>query len=191
MTQALVPVMPNPGLLLNRQELQRIVERLLREEESVLANAEQMVQVQERSSIGSTSWSRFRSVVSLTKRRILALKEGLIPVRVGGTAYSLATLVAEDQSIPANIVTQAEEARRRLPSVDIQVYGWDRNALPQERRQRDPILIARMGGANFLLGFWLEIQTPNEHAPEFIGFTMPWAVKRGRGRPRKQASLYA
>lgn len=149
-----------------------------------------MVDLHEHSSFGSRrSWS-FREVARLTKERMKALYQGLIPVRLAGQSYSLSTLVAERQSIPSNILQAAETARQRLPMASVNVYGWEREALPAERRRRDPILVANTGGANYLLGFWLELATLNESAPEYIGFTMPWAAPRGRGRPSKGASLY-
>ena len=128
----------------------------------------------------------YKAQVVQAKRRLQALMAGLLPARIVGKSFHLAALIREGQNVPNEIVEQAAEARRRIPSGVPAVYGWDAAALPAERRRRDPVLVLQAGEANFFLGFWLEIETFDEGVPEFFGMIAPFAPKRGRGRPKKQ-----
>ena len=127
----------------------------------------------------------FPRAIGLAKKRLQALQAGLIPIRIAGRFFPLPALLNEGQYIPPQIGVQAKVATERLPGGETRVYGWDREALPAERRRRDPELTYWYGGAEFWLGYWREVDTHDDANPEFFGFTTVWAEKRGRGRPRK------
>lgn len=133
---------------------------------------------------GYNTWTH-RAVIRQARQRLEALQAGLLPVRLGGPAYHFRTLLNMGDYVPEQIVAKAQEVEERLPGAELRVFGWQRDALPAERRRRDPILAAWYGEAHFFAGFWLEVAMPDEDVPEFFGMTAPILPKAGRGRPRK------
>ena len=155
-------------------------------ETRVIAEANRMKQSARASGYGYWQWD---TTLTNGRQRLAALKAGLLPVRISGRFFSLQTLIREAQHIPSEIVDQAAVAVERFPGSQAVVYGWDREALPEERRRRDPVLVLRHGAQQFFLGFWLEVETGDTAIPEFFGIIAPWSEKRGRGRPRKDAAM--
>lgn len=164
---------------------QSTIARLIDREERLIAEAQRMrdeAMGVDRYSAPTWTWN---AAITAARKRLAALKAGLLPVRISGRFFSIRNLVNEAQHIPSEIVQQAQVAERKFPGSRAVVYGWDREALPEERRRRDPVLVLRHADAQYFLGFWLEIETPDPAIPEFFGITAPWAQPRGRGRPRK------
>lgn len=157
--------------------------RLIERERDLIGKTQTMLQALR--AAGGWHTFTYTNIIRLAKQRLAAMEAGLLPVRLGGRAFTLATLINEGQYVPVPIVAKANEAAERFPQGAQRVYGWESTALPAERRRRDPVLVMNYGGENFFLGFWLEIVMPDEATPEFYGMTAPLLPKRGRGRPRK------
>ena len=158
-------------------------ERLIEREKSLISATDKMVQAVQ--SQGGWDPYTYRNIIAQAKERLKALQIGLLPVRLGGRFTHLRSLLNTGQYVPPAIVEKAEEVKERLPRAQQRVYGWEENATTEVRRRRDPVLTAFYGGAEFFLGFWLEIEVPDDSVPEFFGMTAPLLEKRGRGRPRK------
>ena len=158
-------------------------QRLIEREKTLITNALKMIDASSQEGTYHT-WG-FQTLVRQGKQRLEALKTGLLPVRIGGKFAMLRDLLSANDFVPAPIVDKAAEVRERLPQAEMRVYGWDREAVPAVRRARDPILTAWIGGAEFFIGFWLEVAGPDATVPEFFGMTAPLLPKPGRGRPRK------
>ncbi len=162
---------------------QRIRDQLITRERQLIA----LTQTQKKLASEQTGWvpPAFDLALRLANQRLKALLAGLLPIRIAGRYFPLSALLREAQYIPPEIGAQAVIAEERLPGGQVRVYGWDREALPAERRRRDPELTVFYGGAEFWLGYWREIETWDEDNPQFFGITAQWSEKRGRGRPRK------
>ena len=168
-------------------------QRLIEREQSLIQKTEDMLQSVK--SVGSYSGYTYQRILRLAKQRLVALRAGLMPVRLGGSWITLNKLVNQGQYVPPEIVTKSVEVRERLPKAQQRVYGWEENAATDLRRRRDPVLVAHIGdsysegaaadGRNFFLGFWIEYDIPDMDVPEFFGLTAPLLPKPGRGRPRK------
>lgn len=166
--------------------MQSSMDRIIARERAVIAEAERMkglAQGDRQFYIPTGQWDR---QITAAKQRLSALLAGLVPLRIGGTPMALATMMAEGHPIPTPIVEQARLAKGRFPAGEVQVYGAESSVPRAERRSRDPVLTLALGGAQFFLGFWLEMAVPDAQAvPEFFGIVAPWAEPRGRGRPKK------
>ena len=179
-TRAIVPVgTTSPVALVGNSVRDRLIER----EKALIANAQKMVDASRQEGNYHT-WG-FSQMVIQGKERLLALKAGLLPVRIGGKFATLRELLSANDFIPPSISAMAAAIKERLPKAQMRVYGWDAAAVPAVRKARDPILTAYLGGAEFFVGFWLEVAGPDEAVPDFFGMTTPMLPKPGRGRPRK------
>lgn len=159
--------------------------RLIDREQRSLVEAERMLTIADRARTATWTWqAQIRGI----KARIKALEAGLLPVRITGPAHALTTLLGETQNIPTPIVDKALEAEERFKGSKAVVYGWDRDALPAERRRRDPVLVLQYAQRQYFLGFWLELATGDTEIPEFMGVIAPWSETRRPGRPRKGES---
>ena len=175
--------MPSTANALTQQNSDAIRGRLIQREKSLIAKtAEMLTALKAQGGLGT--WT-YQAIVRHARERLEALNAGLVPVRIGGRFFPLRALLGEGQYVPPAIVAKASEAAQRFPSAEQRVYGWEREALPEVRRRRDPVLTMRYGEVEFFLGFWLEAEIPDAQSPEFIGITMPLLPKPGRGRPRK------
>ena len=157
--------------------------RLIEREKSLIAKSQDMVLAVQ--SQGGYGTSTYKNIITLAKGRLIALQAGLMPVRLGGTFVQLRQLLNTGQYVPPAIVAKAQEAKERFPQAQQRVYGWEENATTAIRRRRDPVLTMFTGGSEFFLGFWLEIEVPDDSTPEFFGMTAPLLPKPGPGRPRK------
>ena len=154
---------------------------LIAREQEVIRKAKEMEEAE--SKVGF-AW-RFGLVLSQARGRLRALKAGLLPIRISGRYFPVAALLREGQMLPVEGLWQAEEAQRRIPGGEAVVYGWDREALPERRRQLDPVLAYHYSGSTYFLGFWQELDVPDADVnPEFFGIMAPW-VEAKRGRPAK------
>jgi len=158
-------------------------EGLVDREKTLIVRTQQMLDAVKSQGAGN-SWT-YKNIIKLAKQRLSALQAGLVPVRLGGRSFPLRVLLNEAQYVPPQIVAQAEAVAERLPGAVLRVYGWERDALPEVRRRRDPVLTAYYGASEFFVGFWLEVETADEDVPEFFGITAPLLPKPGRGRPKK------
>jgi hypothetical protein len=157
---------------------------LITREKALIAKAQDMVRTVR--AAGGWDVYTYHNLIKLAKARLEALQAGLVPVRLGGPFTGLRTLVNSGQYIPAQIVAKSVEVAERFPDAQQRVYGWQENATTEIRRRRDPVLTAFIGEAEFFLGFWLEVEVPDDAVPEFFGFlAAPLLPKLGRGRPRK------
>lgn len=157
--------------------------RLIEREKLLIGKTQDMVRavVAQR---GYDTWT-YRNIILLARARLAALQAGLLPVRLGGTFVHLRALLNSGQYVPPQIVAKSAEVAERFLGVEQRVYGWEENATTAIRRRRDPVLTAHIGASEFFLGFWLEVEVPDDSVPEFFGFTTPLLPKPGRGRPRK------
>lgn len=164
---------------------QSTIARLIDREERLIAESQRM---RDEAVAVSGRWAptwTWSDIITKARKRLSALRAGLMPVRLSGKFYSLDSLVQETQHVPSEIMQQAKVAEAKFPGSQAVVYGWEKDMVTEERRRRDPVLVLRHADAQYFLGFWLEIETPDTAIPEFFGITAPWAEPRGRGRPRK------